>query len=635
MAQAPAVAELEHFIGYGGKHLNTVHYHPQRPEILIYSAAAVIIIEDVNDPHKQEFLRGHDAQVCAIDISLNGKLIASGQVGSPYRKGAVAPVVIWDFENRQRYIEFNGLAHAVLCVRFSPDGRFVVATGTNQMIFVWDVSTGEVVYSRRTESPCFLGVWGPMLDSGGRYPSYLLCTTYDNQVLVHTMAFDIRSMCYTLNSEVVQFPSAGLQRKHICGLTRGDFLITGTSAGDMCVFSLRSKVFRTALPICNNGVAAITQSQGVLYVAGGDGRIKAVRGDDTHWDVLAENVLEAGICGLTPSSDGAELVCGTRNGKLWRLLSSDLTATLQAISHTGEVTDIAYGQASDTLTTCSDAGEVFVIDLSDYLPRGNAANKCASRSVVISSARGGEIIAGSDDGFLRCWAQHGNKAKDRVSGGDTANQLLWQLHAHRGGITVVRETADFIVSGGNDAAVRFWHRSTRELLATFHNHKKPIASLLLDNVSPQVVHSGSEDRLVVTYDLKLNKPLIQHTTPSSYVTCLSQRKDREHEVVSSTLDGKLLFWDVDYADPVGCLDSPDGGAPLRFRCCEVSPSGRYIAAGTDDARVYIYDLMTCQCIQECEGHCLAVVSIRWSPDQKQFCSAGKDGCIIVWNFFEL
>lgn len=29
-----AVAELEHFIGYGGKHLNTVRYHPTEARVL-------------------------------------------------------------------------------------------------------------------------------------------------------------------------------------------------------------------------------------------------------------------------------------------------------------------------------------------------------------------------------------------------------------------------------------------------------------------------------------------------------------------------------------------------------------------------------------------------------------------------
>lgn len=105
-------------------------------------------------------------------------------------------------------------------------------------------------------------------------------------------------------------------------------------------------------------------------------------------------------------------------------------------------------------------------------------------------------------------------------------------------------------------------------------------------------------------------------------------------MVSCSLDGKLLFWDVDYADPVGAIDSP-GGMALRFRCCEVSPTGRYIAAGTDDSGLYIFDLMTCECVQDTLLHTQGVVSVRWSPDQKQILTAGRDGCVIVWNFFEM
>jgi len=157
--------------------------------------------------------------------------------------------------------------------------------------------------------------------------------------------------------------------------------------------------------------------------------------------------------------------------------------------------------------------------------------------------------------------------------------------------------------------------------------------VIIDNVSREVVHSGSEDKLVVTYDLKRNKALIQHQTPVSAITGMSQRKDCEHEVVTASLDGRILFWDVDYADPTGCIESPASG--VRLRCLEVSPSGRYIAAGGEDSRLYIYDLKTCSCIQECDGHANTVVRVRWSPDQKQIVSAAKDGCTIVWNFFEV
>merc|ERR1719491_2436376 len=137
---------------------------------------------------------------------------------------------------------------------------------------------------------------------------------------------------------------------------------------------------------------------------------------------------------------------------------------------------------------------------------------------------------------------------------------------------------------------------------------------------------------MVTYDLKKQKALIQHQSHVSCMTGVSQRKDREHEVVTSSTDGRILFWDVDYADPTGSIDNPLA-TQLKLRCCEVSPSGRYIVAGAEDFRLYVYDLANCTCIQECHGHAGPVVRVRWSPDQKQIVSAGRDGCVIVWNFF--
>merc|ERR1712187_424616 len=270
----------------------------------------------------------------------------------------------------------------------------------------------------------------------------------------------------------------------------------------------------------------------------------------------------------------------------------------------------------------------FVIDLSDYMPITTVLSRSPARTVCVTPS--GELIAGYDDGSLKCWSSGLSSGGSKGQG----SQQLWSLSAHRDGVTCVRETPNFIVTGGNDCAVRFWHKTTRELLSTFHNHKRPVLDMLVDNVSPQIVHSGAEDRLMATYDLKQNKPLIQHTTQGSNITGLTQRKDREHEVISCSSDGKLLFRDVDYADPVGALDSHSNMA-VRFQCLEISPNGRYIAAGTECARLLIYDLMTCQCVQECEGHSQSVVSVRWSPDQRQIITAGKDGCVIVWNFFEM
>merc|ERR1719210_2275949 len=107
-----------------------------------------------------------------------------------------------------------------------------------------------------------------------------------------------------------------------------------------------------------------------------------------HWDEHAQNNLDGGIMALTASCDGQELIAGCRNGKLWRLLSSDLTATLQAATHTGEVTDIAFGTSSDAVATVSGGGEVFYLDLSDYMPIMSALAKSPARCAVFTTTTG-------------------------------------------------------------------------------------------------------------------------------------------------------------------------------------------------------------------------------------------------------
>ena len=49
---------------------------------MIYTIGAVVVVGNVNDPHKQRFLQGHDAEISALAMSTDGKYIATGQVRS-------------------------------------------------------------------------------------------------------------------------------------------------------------------------------------------------------------------------------------------------------------------------------------------------------------------------------------------------------------------------------------------------------------------------------------------------------------------------------------------------------------------------------------------------------------------------
>jgi len=59
-----------------------VYYHPYDKDSLIYNIGGLLVIENIQDKHQQQFLRGHDMEISAIAISNSGDLIATGQLGT-------------------------------------------------------------------------------------------------------------------------------------------------------------------------------------------------------------------------------------------------------------------------------------------------------------------------------------------------------------------------------------------------------------------------------------------------------------------------------------------------------------------------------------------------------------------------
>jgi cilia- and flagella-associated protein 52 len=146
------------------------------------------------------------------------------------------------------------------------------------------------------------------------------------------------------------------------------------------------------------------------------------------------------------------LVVGTSGGKLYRMLTTDLSFMLHTDAHTGSINDLTFGGRSDQFLAIDENGAVKLWDLSEY--------KSVFTAYAIKNSRGSScciakddasIVTGWRDGFVRCY--------------ETSGRVLWEIaNAHRGAVTSVYCDANYILSGGEDGAVRVWARTTRKLL---------------------------------------------------------------------------------------------------------------------------------------------------------------------------
>lgn len=614
--------ELEHVIGYTGRASANLHCHPKRPTDFLTSLGANVVIGDIEDPHRQEFLRAHDEEVSALMLSPSGLLIASGQHGSSRSPDLTAPVVVWDYERRRQIFNLFGITQAVTALAFAPDDQFLAAAGADNMMYVWDMQTGEQLVGKKFSQRVTFLEWGPV-ETGGRRPEYKLLFAYNKTAVVANIRYELRSMRYAMTQEAFSLPSSGFVRDYFVGYCGSEFLVTGTAAGEFSVFSLRSQVYRNSIRVSTNGVLSITgdKSTDVIYVGSGDGMLHCFQGSDSTWKPLGEVRLRGRVVALSLSADRSFLLAGTSAGLIYRVDTAKMAAVELQESHVASVTCVSFGKTrSDVFCTASVDGSVRVWDLSDYRVLQDIDGRAGSAAATCVLFDETAMVSGWEDGVLRC-----HEATD--------GSLRWKVAAHRGAVNSVAGTELYLVTGGADNKVRVWSRRTHQLMLQFAEHVKEVVAVLPDLENPRLIHSAGKDRCVFTYDLKAEKRVVGHQMGKTGVgtfTALTQRKDSEQELITGGTDGKLLFWDCDIDRPVLALQDP---AKSRVNSLAVSPSGRFLALCGDDHHVKIFDLVRQALLAATLGHSGRVLGLHWSPDEKQLVSVGADCCICVWNFY--
>lgn len=195
-----------------------------------------------------------------------------------------------------------------------------------------------------------------------------------------------------------------------------------------------------------------------IYVGSGDGKLKKLCIADGRWNMTHEAQLDSKINALCCSNDGKELVAGTIGGKLYRVLTDDLSFLLHTDAHTGAINDIHFSpKRSDQFTSIDDNGNLKIWDLSEYKSvfHGHTGKVNSGTSCCVA-LDDDTIISGWRDGFIRCYDRH-------------SHNLLWDMNnAHRGAVTALYCDANYLLSGGQDGAVRIWARTNRKLLIQFN-----------------------------------------------------------------------------------------------------------------------------------------------------------------------
>jgi WD40 repeat protein len=189
-----------------------------------------------------------------------------------------------------------------------------------------------------------------------------------------------------------------------------------------------------------------------------------------------------------------------------------------------------------------------------------------------------------------------------------------------------------IACGGFDNTITFWDAETGSKLSNFGSHTSPVWDIAFSPDGKKLVSCSLEDDIRL-WDVEKGAILWSYEGEKGY-------RSGYLSVAYSPLGETIAYGNRRGAD-VGILDVLTGkslaelGEPLNaIGDVAFSSSGKYLAAGTDDYTIYIWDIENYQLVMNLKGHSNYVNGVSFNPDGSLLVSGSKDEKLGLWDLAE-
>jgi WD40 repeat protein len=200
-----------------------------------------------------------------------------------------------------------------------------------------------------------------------------------------------------------------------------------------------------------------------------------------------------------------------------------------------------------------------------------------------------------------------------------------EIKEHKGNVLSVAFSPDgqYLLSGSEDKVLVIYDLKLNEPVAKYTDNYFPPRAIVVTQMNTIFLGAGSDIKMI---DMD-NQTLAVYKGNSTYIWSISFAPER-NKLVAGSYDYTIKVWDVATQEIELQLEGHKKSTlPVAF-----SPDEKYIVSGSLDRTVKIWNAKTGELMKTLEKHTDNIYDIAFHPTGKYFASASRDKTIRLWDF---